>query len=173
MQRWIYNKTSQFLFTEVTVPSHVRNYHQPYCNCKYSGRRFHQDRCLAVSIQLSSPQPKFAGELWGGVTPKPLTMGNIFFQNRISTWHLLYTVIHNHLKIYYFHYLSALCWKTESIEMCLLRSRVSITRRLQSYSLRTYTVKIRKANYLEKSCFEQKNAEVTFPPLPQPKLVLD
>jgi len=30
--------------------------------------------------------------------PKPLIMDNIFFQNGISIWHLLYTVIHNHLR---------------------------------------------------------------------------
>jgi len=35
-------------------------------------------------------------------TPKPFTVGNIL-KKEITTWHLLYTMIHNHLKIYYFH----------------------------------------------------------------------
>jgi len=34
-------------------------------------------------------------------------MDNIF-QNGISIWHLQYTIIHNHLKIYYLHYLSGM-----------------------------------------------------------------
>ena len=38
------------------------------------------------------------GVLGGGLTPKPSITDNIFFQNGISVWHLLYTVKHNHLK---------------------------------------------------------------------------
>ena len=45
----------------------------------------------------------------GGVglsPPKSLIMDNIFFQNGITTWHLLYSVIHNkRLKICYLLYL--------------------------------------------------------------------
>ena len=39
--------------------------------------------------------------LGGGLTLKPLIMDNIFFENGISTWYVLHSVIHNHLKIYY------------------------------------------------------------------------
>ena len=34
--------------------------------------------------------------------------GLFFFKNGISIWHLLYTVIHDHLKIYYLHYPSCM-----------------------------------------------------------------
>ena len=39
------------------------------------------------------------GVVYRGVSPKPLIMDIIFFQNGINIWHLLYTVINNHLKI--------------------------------------------------------------------------
>ena len=38
----------------------------------------------------------------GGFAPKPRTI--FFFQNGISIWHLIYTVIHNCLKIYCLRY---------------------------------------------------------------------
>jgi len=94
------------------------------------------------------------GEVCGGglsPPPKPLIMDSIFFQNGISTWHLLYTVIHNHLKIYYFRYLSGMLkdWIHWNVP-------TSIAYRLQSYSLRAYCQNTK--SYFEKSCFEQKNA---------------
>ena len=65
----------------------------------------------------------------------PQTLGSwiIFLQNEISTWHLLYTVIHNRLKISFFHYLSGMLkdWIHWNVP-------TSIACRLQSYSLRAY-----------------------------------
>ena len=55
---------------------------------------------------------------------------------------LIYTVIHNHLEIYSF-IVRRVCSKTESIEICLLRSPAGC-----SHSYYGPTVKIRKANYL-------------------------
>jgi len=44
-----------------------------------------------------------SGGLVGGFAPQTLDHEQYFFQNGISTWHLLYAVIHKHLKIYYLH----------------------------------------------------------------------
>jgi len=40
----------------------------------------------------------------GGNAPPTLDHGQYFLQNGISTLQLLYTVVHNRLKIYYLHY---------------------------------------------------------------------
>ena len=47
------------------------------------------------------------GGLWG-LASQSLDHGQYFFQNGTSTWHLVYTVIHNHLKIYYLHHPSGM-----------------------------------------------------------------
>jgi len=38
----------------------------------------------------------------GGLSRQTLDHGQ-YFLNEISTWHLLYTAIHNYLKVYYLH----------------------------------------------------------------------
>jgi len=65
----------------------------------------------------------------GGLSPpkKTLDHGQNFLQNRISTWHLLYTVIHNHLQICYLHYPSGMLedwihWNVPASIACRLQS---------------------------------------------------
>ena len=80
----------------------------------------------------------------GGLVPKPLTMDNIFSKRNqhYDTYFIVYTVIHNHLQIYYFHYPSGMLedW-IHWFEMCLLRSPAGC-----SHTHQGLTVKIRKAN---------------------------
>jgi len=78
------------------------------------------------------------------LAPQTFIMDNIFFQNEISIWHLLYTVIHSHLKIYYTSVIVPYDWSN---------FRRHFTIQVSVFKLFIFTVE---------SCFEQKSAWYRF-----------
>ena len=69
-----------------------------------------ENNLVSAAESLSSSH---IGKIFGGgglgLSPSPtIDHGQYFFENGISTWHLLCTVIHNHLNIYCLHYSSGM-----------------------------------------------------------------
>jgi len=110
----------------------------------------------------------------GASPPKPLIVDNIFFKTASAhgtyciPW---YIIISKFIKIYYFHYPSGMLedwihWNEAAVIkglllllfIYLLQPKAAQHNITIAKTEEVKIVKIRKANYFEKSCFQRKNA---------------